>query len=30
MQDVWAVLLGYWGLGGGERDLVASIVGTMT
>ena len=30
MQDVWGVLLGYWGLGGGERDLVVSIVGTMT
>jgi len=30
IQDVWGVLLGYWGLGGGKRDLVVSIVGTMT
>jgi len=27
---VWGVLLGCWGLGGGERDLGVSIVGTMT
>jgi len=30
IQDVWVVLLGYWGLGGGEQDLVVSVVGTMT
>ena len=28
-QDVCGILLGYWGLGEGERDLVFSIVGTM-
>ena len=27
IQDVWGVLLGYWVFGGGERDLVVSIVG---
>ena len=26
---MWGVLLGYWGLGGGERDLVVSVVGTV-
>ena len=30
IQDVWGVLLGYWELGGGKRDLIVSIVGTMT
>ena len=30
IQDVWGVLLGYWVLGWGERDLVVSIVVTMT
>jgi len=25
IQDVWGVLLGYWGLGVGELDLVFSI-----
>ena len=30
IQDVWGVLFGYWELGGGERDLVVSVVGTMT
>jgi len=30
IQDVWGVLLGYWGVGEGGRDLIVSIVGTMT
>ena len=30
IQDVWGVLLGYWGVGLGERDLVVTLVRTVT